>query len=110
FEYEATVAGQTKVREPDWPMTLGGTVTDGEVVWTARSISNASLVKTITASNWAAETGVSIEGEATENSAGEQKTAAFLIAESAGKKLSVVNTVTFSDTHKEQFRLEVTVE
>lgn len=36
--YEATTAGTSAGTEPTWPMTLGGTVTDGTAVWTARSI------------------------------------------------------------------------
>lgn len=36
FAYQADGAGgQTGLTEPIWPKTLGGSVTDGDVVWTA---------------------------------------------------------------------------
>lgn len=43
FEYECTTGGQTGRREPRWPTTVAGTVTDGSITWTARAFStNAS--------------------------------------------------------------------
>lgn len=37
FDYECTTAGTTGGSEPTWPTTLGGTVNDNGVVWTAIS-------------------------------------------------------------------------
>lgn len=37
FFYEVTTAGKTGLTEPAWPQTAGSTVTDGTVVWTART-------------------------------------------------------------------------
>lgn len=35
--FEATVAGTSATTEPTWPTTVGGTVVDGTVTWTARA-------------------------------------------------------------------------
>jgi len=37
FRYEVTTAGTTGGAEPVWPTTIGTTVADGTVVWTART-------------------------------------------------------------------------
>ena len=38
YIYECTTVGTTSATiEPTWPTTIGGTVTDGTVVWTCRS-------------------------------------------------------------------------
>jgi hypothetical protein len=37
LRFECTTAGTTSTPEPAWPAIIGGTVTDGGVVWTARA-------------------------------------------------------------------------
>ena len=37
FGYECTTGGTAGTKEPNWPTTAGATVTDGTVVWTART-------------------------------------------------------------------------
>lgn len=37
FRYECTASGTSGGSEPAWPTTIGATVTDGTVTWTARS-------------------------------------------------------------------------
>lgn len=35
FSYQCTTAGTSGAREPVWPISLGATIPDGSVVWTA---------------------------------------------------------------------------
>ncbi|WP_136617071.1 MULTISPECIES: baseplate hub protein [Mesorhizobium] len=48
YWFKATVAGASGASEPTWPTTLGGTVVDGTVTWTA--IRARRLVGTVTSS------------------------------------------------------------
>ena len=59
FEYECTAAGQTGAREPRWPVTVAGTITDGSVEWTARAYSTNGS-DTIASVAGSADTGLTI--------------------------------------------------
>ncbi|TGT76706.1 MULTISPECIES: DUF2163 domain-containing protein [unclassified Mesorhizobium] len=48
YWFKATVAGTSGASEPTWPTTLGGTVVDGTVTWTA--IRARRLIGTVTSS------------------------------------------------------------
>lgn len=109
FEFEAGGAGQAGGREPRWPTTLGGTVADGSITWTARAISNTSLARTISTATWTAPTGLTLSGETIVNTAGEQSVLAYIKGDTAGV-YEVKCHVVFSDTSEEDFVLEVSVE
>lgn len=49
YWFKATVAGTSDAAEPTWPSTLGGTVMDGTVTWTA--IRARRLIGTVTSSS-----------------------------------------------------------
>ncbi len=50
FVYTATAAGQTGALEPAWPITVGGTVTDGSLTWTAGAppVTGQDTISTVT--------------------------------------------------------------
>lgn len=65
FEHELTTPGRTGAREPVFAESIGATTVDGSAIWTCRSISTASLAKTIAGiPTWVADTGVTVTGEA----------------------------------------------
>lgn len=63
FEYECTNAGQTSQDEPAWPTTIGATINDGSVEWTARDF-GLSASDTISTRTIAADNGVTIDSSA----------------------------------------------
>jgi hypothetical protein len=62
FEFECTTAGQTAIREPVFPSTVGATVADGSVTWTCRAASTASLLSTVSSVTWTAESPLTVSG------------------------------------------------
>lgn len=69
FLYEATTAGTTAVGTPAWPLTVGGTVADGTVVWTARAVAAGTVVgcdpmQLVLRTSAGTETAIATEGQA----------------------------------------------
>jgi hypothetical protein len=60
FQYFVAIAGLSGANEPNWPGKLGAQVVDGSITWQAAAIDNTSLTGTISASNWTADSGVTI--------------------------------------------------
>lgn len=111
YEYKCTTAGQAagdSALEPSWPVTVGGTVTDGSVVWTCQLISNASLAKTIATSVWDGGA-LTVSGAVVVSTNGEQQTAALVAGGTVGQTYTVENTVTFSDGTIDVAAVKVTV-
>lgn len=109
YEYEATTAGQTGNSEPMWPLTLDATVNDGSVVWTARAISLASLLKILVSVVWTVPTGLTKSGESADLT--NQTAEAYIEAVTAGS-YEVIVTPTFNDSpaHAEGFAIAIEVE
>lgn len=66
LQYRCTTAGTTSSKPTSslrWPTTAGGTLLDGSVIWTAETISSASLRTTITGEDWPAVSGLTLGTE-----------------------------------------------
>jgi hypothetical protein len=112
FEYEASGAGQSSgKKEPRWPITLGGTVVDGSITWTAVALSVAGLVRSISSSTWAAEDAdITLSDPASINAAGTQFASVKVNGGTDGNTRDATNEVTFSDGVKLHAILRVTIE
>jgi hypothetical protein len=93
FEYEATTAGQTGMKEPIFPTTIAGTVTDGSVTWTCRAVSTSSLKATVSSVDWTADAAITITSESLSG----QSAAAFLAGGVDGVDYPVTVTATLSN-------------
>lgn len=66
FQYKCTTEGVTSGKpfaHIRWPTTLGGTVTDGNVVWTAEVLDENSLRTTISYDDWPSVSGLTYVAE-----------------------------------------------
>ena len=98
FSYEAITAGQSGAEAPAFSTTLGGTTTDGEVIWTTRdaganaftALTSPAVVVTSTASGAVtAGSATVVDGKATSS-----KIEFTLSAGVAGKSYEIRVTVT----------------
>lgn len=103
--------GQSGVKEPLWPTTAGGTVSDGSITWTAEALSNDSLLATITLSAWAVDplAGLTLSADDMINTNGSQRTWLLVAGGVAGRKYEVKNTITLSNGAVEESALLVEI-
>lgn len=94
FQYNASTGGRTGTTEPRWPTTVGGTVVDGSVTWTAEAVSTTSLRRTLISASWAGDTGLSVGTPSTSGT----KSTALISGGTLGQRYLVRVTGTCSDT------------
>ena len=110
LQYAAS-AGQSGAFEPRWPTTVGGTVADGSVTWTAEAIDNDSLLTTVSASAWSQDdSDVGLANDVLVNTGGSQVATVHVSGGVAGRQYEVTNTITLADGAIEESRLLVSVE
>lgn len=95
FEYKCTVPGYTASSEPSWPTTVGGTVIDGQVTWTAQAVTAASLTATVSSAPWSAPSGIAISSQSVTRYVA--KVLVDTTTSSAGQNYDVLNTLNLSD-------------
>ena len=94
LEYNASTGGRTGTSEPRWPTTVGQTVTDGSVVWTAAAISSGSLVRTLSSVVWTLDTGITKSAQTEQGT----KSTAVISGGTLGQTYMVRVDGTFSDS------------
>lgn len=68
YEYQCTTSGQSGSNEPDWPKSVGGTVTDGSVTWTGIAF-GTNATDTISTASVSADTGITTDSGTIDGSA-----------------------------------------
>lgn len=114
YEYKCTTAGQTagtaeRPHEPAWPRAVGGTVTDGSVVWTAQLVSNSGLRRTISSKTVTVDAGLTEVSSAIVNEASKQGVSVRLSSTQDGKTLDCLVRATFSDSEIAELALRLEI-
>lgn len=96
--------------EPRWPRTVGGTITDGSIIWTAEAVSDESLNATIATSAWAADdSDITLDDDVLTNTGGVQQATVQVGGGVANGEYEVLNRITLSDGSVEDSILKVKV-
>jgi hypothetical protein len=109
FEYSSSGGQSSGKREPVWPTTLGGTVVDGSITWTAAAMSTDGLLETIVTSTWTVPDEITDTTDAVVNEAGRQATSVFLASATPGE-YEIVNEIVTSSGAEYQAIITLTVE
>lgn len=98
--------GYTGAREPRWPTSVGGTVVDGSITWTAEAVATTSLLRTLSSAAWTADTGITLSGAATSG----QVASTNIDGGTDGQTYVIVCTGTMSDGLKQVGIIRLKVE
>lgn len=96
LQYIATSGGRSGAEEPRWSETIGQTVKDGSVTWTAEALADTSLKRTVSTVTWSADTGLTIAGQVIEDT----NAKAFISGGTLGQTYLVRAQATLSDGAK----------
>jgi hypothetical protein len=111
YQYQSS-GGQSGELEPNWPRTIGGTVVDGSITWTAEAYATSSLQEQIVSDTWTVSDspGLTVAPIAPIITAGEQLTRAVLSGGMVGTVYTVENEVLTSVGLEYVARLLLTIE
>lgn len=96
LQFNASSGGRAGPQEPRWPTTVGGTVIDGGITWTAEASSTASLTSTLASAAWTVESGITLSGQSING----QKASVFAEGGIDGQSYNLVGVGTMADSRK----------